>query len=272
MISAELPHCFSNPNHKRIWFRAGWVRLARFVTGISMLSRFGPGWTTVLHVLLLFLIILGMVVRVATFYQLPVLPGVLLTVLIHLLLAPFIHFNFQLIDELMRSQRELYRLSIVDSMTQSFNRRHFIERLEQIFEDAIHFDRPFAVIIFDLDDFKQVNDQYGHHVGDAVLAHVSQLCRANSRSTDIFARYGGEEFAYILPNATAAKAVEFAERMRQHIAESPLLLQGEPIPVTMSAGVRAFSPSIPNISILLGQADKALYAAKETKNCVRLYS
>lgn len=272
MISAELPHSFSRPTDKRMSFRAAWVRLARLVTGISLLSRFGPGWTTALHVFLLFVIIMGMVVRVATFFALPLLPGILLTILVHLLLTPFIYFNFHLIDELIRSQGELYRLSIVDSMTQSFNRRHFIERLEQIFEDAIHFDRPFAVIIFDLDDFKQINDQYGHHVGDAVLAHVSQLCRANSRSTDIFARYGGEEFAYILPNATPAKALEFAERIRRHIAETPLFLQSEPVPVTMSAGVRAFSPSIPNISILLGQADKALYAAKETKNCVRLYS
>lgn len=273
MISAELPHRFSSPTNKRSLLHAAWTRLARLVTGIALLSRFGPGWTTALHVFLLFVIIMGMVVRVATFFALPMLPGVLLTILIHLVLTPFIYFNFHLIDELMRSQSELYRLSIVDSMTQSFNRRHFIERLEQIFEDAMRFDRPFAVIIFDLDDFKRINDQYGHHVGDAVLAHVSQLCRANSRSTDIFARYGGEEFAYILPNATAAKAMEFAERIRLRIADSPLILQGEPVSVTMSAGVRAFSPSsIQNISILLGQADKALYAAKETKNCVRLYS
>ncbi|MEZ4634749.1 MAG: GGDEF domain-containing protein [Caldilineaceae bacterium] len=97
------------------------------------------------------------------------------------------------------------------------------------------------------------------------------MCKAKSRSTDIFARYGGEEFAYILPNATAASAVEFAERIRACIAEETLIFHGEPIPVTMSAGVRAFSRSIPNISAMLGQADKALYAAKVTKNCVWLH-
>lgn len=252
--------------------RHWWVRLARLVTGIAFLARFGPGWTTIVHVMMLFGIILSMVVRVATHYDLPVMPGIVLTSIIHLLLAPFVHFNFTLIDDLRRSQGELYRLSIVDSMTQTFNRHHFIDRLEQIFADAVRFDLSFAVIIFDLDGFKQVNDSFGHHAGDAVLTHVSQLCKINSRSTDIFARYGGEEFAFILPNATAASAVEFAERIRLCIAETPLHYHGEVIPITMSAGVRVFSRSLPNIAVMLGHADKALYVAKETKNAVRLYA
>lgn len=271
MFAAESPVAFSNQLDTKLSLRRWWRRLAQLVTGVSLLSRFGPGLTTAIQVGVLFLVILGMVIRVATLYELPVLPGVILTVLIHVALAPFIHFNFQLIDDLRRSQSELYRLSIVDSMTQTFNRRHFIDRLEQIFEDATRFNLSFAVIIFDLDDFKQINDRFGHHAGDAVLAHVAQMCKAKSRSTDIFARYGGEEFAYILPNATAVSALEFAERIRLHIADNPLIFHEEAIPVTMSAGVRAFTRSIVNSSAMLGQADKALYAAKETKNCVRLY-
>ncbi|MCB0114003.1 MAG: GGDEF domain-containing protein [Caldilineaceae bacterium] len=271
MISAEAPLLRTTPLRDKIPFRRWWRQLAQTVTGISLLSRFGPGPTTAICLGALSLIILGIVVRVAVYYQLPVLPGVAVTVLIHAVLAPFVYYNFEVIDELQRSQSELYRLSIVDSMTQTFNRRHFIDRLEQIFDDAVRFNLNFAVIIFDLDDFKQINDSFGHHAGDAVLAHVAKMCKAKSRSTDIFARYGGEEFAYILPNATAASAVEFAERIRACIAEETLIFHGEPIPVTMSAGVRAFSRSIPNISAMLGQADKALYAAKVTKNCVWLH-
>ena len=115
----------------------------------------------------------------------------------------------------------------------------------------------------DLDHFKQVNDTYGHAMGDAVLKHIAQLMRNAFRKIDMAARVGGEEFAVILPGSDLAAAQTSAERLRELVAKTPLVQDGKTISVTVSIGAATMVPSDSEADQTLIRADEALYRAKE---------
>jgi diguanylate cyclase (GGDEF)-like protein len=117
--------------------------------------------------------------------------------------------------------------------------------------------------MLDLDYFKRVNDTFGHTVGDAVLRHVAGLARSRLRGIDLFGRLGGEEFAVLLPGTALTGALEFAERLRQHVAENPTPCDNGPIAITVSIGVTELDPQDSGPSNVLARADRALYGAKE---------
>lgn len=126
-------------------------------------------------------------------------------------------------------------------------------------------------MIFDVDDFKQINDRYGHAAGDAVLRAVSMFCRGIIRQSDVFARYGGEEFALLLPHTGQKEALDVAERVRAGVAERAVTWQGASLHTTVSVGVTAFETHVAELDKLLVSADRAMYQAKENgKNCVML--
>ena len=157
----------------------------------------------------------------------------------------------------------LYGLATVDGLTGLFVRRYFDYRLEEEWERSSRFETPFVVALFDLDNFKAINDTYGHGVGDRVLRAFGAVILNNMRSIDIAARYGGEEFAFILPRTELYEAQAVAERIRADIEAEPVNTDSGVLTVTVSIGLAGFPDAeIPNISRLLEGADEALYRAK----------
>ncbi|RMG93925.1 MAG: diguanylate cyclase [Deltaproteobacteria bacterium] len=158
---------------------------------------------------------------------------------------------------------EIYRLSTVDGLTQIFNKRYFLETLERELSRARRYDRPLALVMFDIDHFKQCNDTYGHRAGDYVLKELANLVHDRARKVDVVARYGGEEFAIILPEIDTAGAARLAEKLRRLVEEHTFEFEGVKIPVTISVGVAELGPEIANADDLIKLADSRLYQAKE---------
>ena len=160
-------------------------------------------------------------------------------------------------------EAELMRQASTDSLTGICNRRYFMAQAEQEMRRSRRFERPLSVMMLDIDHFKPINDQYGHAVGDTVLQGVVRRALESFRQSDQIARFGGEEFAAILPETGLASALEVAERLRQHLAERPIIAAGTPIFCTISIGVAELNADDPSMDSLLHRADQALYRAKQ---------
>ena len=143
------------------------------------------------------------------------------------------------LESLHKEQVRLYEMVITDEKTGLRNYHFFRIRLAEEIERARRYGKDVALLMIDIDDFKRVNDTFGHLVGDAVLKEVAGLLLAAQRSVDVVARYGGEEFAIVLPETDAAGATAFAERLRQTIAEHEFSGGGRPLRLSVSAGVAA---------------------------------
>ncbi len=171
-------------------------------------------------------------------------------------------FNRMLAD-LETNEAQLIELATTDFLTGLSNRRHFIDRMEdQLARAQRSLDLPITVLMLDLDHFKSVNDTHGHATGDAVLRHFARLMQESLRKIDTAGRVGGEEFAILLPAADAEAALSFAERLRHTVATTPLIQDGQPVPVTVSIGITTMLPSDASADMTLGRADEALYRAK----------
>jgi diguanylate cyclase (GGDEF)-like protein len=161
-----------------------------------------------------------------------------------------------------RLHEEVRRQATTDELTNLVNRRRFIEALETELERAKMFDSPLSVVLADLDDFKRINDDYGHHGGDRVLTSFGQLLRAQVRDFDVAGRLGGEEFAILLPQTTAEAAAVVAARTRDTLAASPMAVSDDTtVRLTASFGIAESTP-MQSTDELLRRADDALYAAK----------
>jgi len=161
-----------------------------------------------------------------------------------------------------RLHEEVRRQATTDELTNLVNRRRFIEALETELERARMFDSPVSVILADLDDFKRINDEYGHHGGDRALTSFGELLRSQVRDFDVAARLGGEEFAILLPQTTAEAAAVVARRTRDMLAASPMTVsEHASVRLTASFGVAESAPGQTSDQ-LLRRADEALYAAK----------
>jgi diguanylate cyclase (GGDEF)-like protein len=168
---------------------------------------------------------------------------------------------------------EIYRLTIIDGLTDIHNKRYLLEFLDRELARAERYRRPLALVLFDIDRFKCVNDDLGHLAGDAVLRELAGCIKGTVRAEELFARYGGEEFAVVLPETPCEDAVAFAERIREGVAAHNFQFDGTTIPVTISLGVADTSGREGITSQgLIQRADKALYRAKnEGRNCVRVW-
>ena len=172
----------------------------------------------------------------------------------------------------------LERENITDPLIGIYNRRYLDRQVVKEFARARRYALPLAVLLLDIDHFKQVNDTYGHPVGDLVLIHMGKLILIAIRDTDIATRYGGEEFLVIAPNTTVSSAAALAERLRQYVETHELLLSSEPnnrqnINVTVSIGVADIGQKVPDSHSLIRNADEALYRAKqEGRNRVIIYN
>jgi two-component system cell cycle response regulator len=166
--------------------------------------------------------------------------------------------------ESMRTAQEYFEeMSIRDGLTKLYNHRYFYNRLEEEFSRANRYGTPLSLVFFDLDDFKKVNDVYGHTNGDKVLEKIGHFMKKVARESDIAARYGGEEFALLLPNTTASGAFDVATRLCSVIRENPFEeLNGGHL--TISAGVSTYSgENLQSYEQLIRLADQAMYTAKK---------
>ncbi len=167
---------------------------------------------------------------------------------------------------------QVSRSARLDQLTGLWNRRHFDDELKRTLDQTDRFGGSCALVLADVDHFKNVNDSYGHPAGDRVLKVIAQVMREIVRTTDISARIGGEELAVILPQTGAEGALELAERLRASIESSPILWHDRNIQVTTSFGVATYEAGGGQIkrAQLFEAADRALYRAKgDGRNCVR---
>ncbi|HTN35392.1 MAG TPA: GGDEF domain-containing protein, partial [Marinobacter sp.] len=166
-------------------------------------------------------------------------------------------------------RRERQR-AMTDLLTQLPNREAWQERLTFEFNRWQRYQYPLTIGVLDLDLFKRINDTYGHKAGDRVLQLVAKELRKRLRNTDFVARYGGEEFVLLLPETQPDDALSVMNKIRQHVSELPFHFSGEPVTITFSAGLAAFTSEDSEDSVF-ERADKAVYRAKSAgRNCVRL--
>jgi two-component system, cell cycle response regulator len=152
---------------------------------------------------------------------------------------------------------------IRDPLTGVFNRRHFLERLEQEYAFARRHGTPVSVLMIDIDHFKKINDTHGHPVGDSVLAAVGRLLLGAVRVEDVIARYGGDELVIISRAYDANDSQLFAERLVKMIREKPIRVGSLEFPLTMSVGIATYQGADPDSQMtLVARADAALYRAK----------
>lgn len=164
------------------------------------------------------------------------------------------------------AQLRLTEEAHTDVLTGAANRRHFLERAEDMLQAAQGRGEPLALLMFDLDHFKSINDQLGHAAGDEVLKHFARCARDLMRERDVFGRLGGEEFAALLFDTGREPALAVAQRLVQHLHSHPAVVAGQAVAYTVSVGVTAAEPGagLQPVDTLLDRADRALYRAKES--------
>jgi diguanylate cyclase (GGDEF)-like protein len=231
---------------RKLLIRAGLIRTTLALTCLSILASVGLTYLITQYL-----------------YEGSSRTAILIAILVPGILAPVFSYSLlRLLFQLVATEERLQQLSIKDDLTQVYNRRHFIEHAELQWERAIRYSEEFAIIIFDLDNFKAVNDIYGHLAGDQVLREVSLLCEKEARVTDMFARYGGDEFVYLIPNSASIDVQEFMKRVQARLSEEAIKIGQDEIRITVSMGARRFDDEDPKFEAILSQADQALYEAK----------
>ena len=187
---------------------------------------------------------------------------------------PIAWFLVDLLLRVHRVEQEMRSLASYDSLTGLLSRHAFFDNANNYVSLAKREHRPFSVMIIDLDHFKLINDRYGHPAGDAVLKLFADVTNSVARRSDIVGRLGGEEFAVVLPNTTAAEAVEFSQRLHTAINKAVLTFNDSAIRYTASIGLTEFeTDSEDSIDDLLARADLALYQAKRSgRNQTAIFS
>lgn len=178
-----------------------------------------------------------------------------------------------LLQQLNETQKRLQELARLDGLTGINNRMYLMECLENEVQRSLRFRRPFTLLFLDIDHFKNINDQFGHSVGDSVLKQVVKTVRAVIRPVDVIGRHGGEEFLVGLVETDEATARQVAERIRLKVAHTPCRVDATRVTLTVSIGVATLAGPIDRIEKLIDQADRALYRAKNSgRDQVQVYS
>lgn len=171
----------------------------------------------------------------------------------------------QFLSEMIRWGNDARKRAITDEFTGVYNRRFLEESMGPLFAEAVRKKTPISLVMIDLDHFREINDTYGHDMGDSLILELVTVCKRNLREHDIIARYGGDEFSIIFPGTGREEAMSLAEKMRSDAAGLDILekKEGAINRVTLSMGVAAYPDGADSLSKLKSKADEALYRAKE---------
>jgi diguanylate cyclase (GGDEF)-like protein len=157
----------------------------------------------------------------------------------------------------------IYRMTIIDGLTEAYNKRYFLEFLDRELARCARYHRPLSLVMFDIDHFKNINDTHGHLAGDFILREMVRRLRSRIRKEELLARYGGEEFIAVLPEAGHTGAQDFAEQIRRLVERERFEFEEDVIPVTISVGVSTIDGNTTEeASAFVKQADENLYRAK----------
>ncbi len=157
---------------------------------------------------------------------------------------------------------EMKKIAACDQLTGLLNRRGFGEQTAQAFATCRRIDRPASVIMTDIDHFKNINDEFGHSVGDSALCHFAEILRGERRGEDILARMGGEEFALVLPGSELEECIRVAEALCLRLEDTPMDIGGKELTMTASFGVATLSAKDTCLTDVVVRADRALYRSK----------
>ena len=192
---------------------------------------------------------------------------------IQLFLLWFVAYFVSLISwETEQAKEKIRQLSRTDQLTGLWNMKMLLIFMQREHQRSQSEQRKFAVMMIDADDLKLVNDTYGHDAGTLLIVHIAETMRSQLRDADMLARFGGDEFVALLPETDCQSAREVAEAMRNKIAETPVLYEGQPISITVSIGIACFPRHGSELAHIMKMADKALYASKHSgKNLTTIY-
>ncbi len=191
-------------------------------------------------------------------------------VVVAALIGPVTLFLFvRLISQLDRSEDKLKALSVMDDLTDVYNRRFFIEQAEKELAKVQRYGTIFSILALDVDHLKDINNKYGHSAGDMVLQTLANTCMNNLRTMDIFARYDAEEFAFLIPESDKINVVAFAEKVLHAIEHTIVVFDRREIRFTVSMGVKTFDGAVSSLDAMLKEVDEAVYEAKRRgRNCI----
>lgn len=176
------------------------------------------------------------------------------------------------ITEQNQLHQQLLHMAYYDGLTDIFNRPYFLRRSRECLTQVIRRQHTLSIILFDIDFFKQINDTYGHEIGDQAIIHIITLCQQQLQKRDLLGRYGGEEFILCLPYMPLEQAGQLAEQIREQIVDHPFKTSTGEIKLSASFGVSALSSPLDTIESLLRNADQALYGSKNSgRNAVSLF-
>lgn len=176
-------------------------------------------------------------------------------------------------DKLAAANDKLRQMVTLDELTGLLNRREAMSRLQQLWGMHHRYGHPFSCIMLDVDNFKRINDTYGHAAGDTVLRETARVLQTSVRQTDVVCRVGGEEFLILCQNVGAAGAETCADHTRAAIEAHVFKWEGKNLKVTISLGVAEWQPEMRSTDDILRVADRAMYASKEAgRNCVTVAS
>jgi len=191
-------------------------------------------------------------------------------------LAPMVltaYITTMLSADIVNALARVKLISETDELTGVFNVRAFNALAAQEFKQATRYQRDLSLMMIDSDDLKKVNDTYGHEAGDQLIRAVVAGARASIKSSDVVARYGGDEFVCLFPGASTDAAARIGERIRRHIADHPLPLDGKDVPISVSVGVASYPIHGDHFDEVARNADKALYVSKsQGRNRVTVYA
>jgi len=171
--------------------------------------------------------------------------------------------EFNYLDETKSlSDKKRYEMGVIDPVTNTYNKRYFLDRITEEFTYAQRKKYPLSLVMFDIDHFKVINDTHGHLAGDMVLTRLSACVSKVIRSDDVFARYGGEEFVVLMRETPCQHAVNLAERIRQSIENEKIEYEGVEIEVRVSCGVATLNEKHRDFFALISESDKYLYQSK----------
>lgn len=216
---------------------------------------------TVLEVLLIAAVYfyLGRVSNLESIFSLVEL-GEMIILFVPVLLVGYV--TTLLAADIQYAREELILLSDTDEMTGLKNRRAFKNELSNEIKKGARYKRPFSLMMLDADNLKQVNDQYGHGIGDKLIVTLAQTIQESLRSTDVLARYGGDEFIVMLPETSAGRTIEVAERIRLAVENTSFSADGDRISSTLSIGISCYPDDSGDSEDIINRADQALYESK----------